>query len=327
MLMQAVAGGSVSGLPEIRIRRLAVVLNEGGGTIRKLGVDEVVGTIVDAAVAAKLVVDVRRASGDAIPGAIRAAIDAVRGGHADGLVVGGGDGTVSGAAAACIDTDVPLGVLPLGTLNHFAKDLGMPLDLAEAIAALARSEPRQVDVGEVGGRFFVNNSVIGIYPYMVEDRERRRRGWGMGKWPAMALSFGRMLRRFPRRRIKLRTAAGEELFRTPLVFVGVNAYAMDRLRLRRKDGLDGGRLFLGIAKHGRALPFLRFALRTAWKGLTKEDDFERAELEAFEVDAGASRLPVALDGELHRLHPPLRYRVRRRALTVLMPPGEDSPAV
>src|SRR5215212_2275479 len=88
----------------------------------------------------------------------------------DALVAGGGDGTINGAAAAVEGTNVPLGILPMGTLNHFAKDTGIPLLLDEAVATIAAQQTRRVDVGELNGRVFVNNSSIGIYPFLVSGR-------------------------------------------------------------------------------------------------------------------------------------------------------------
>src|SRR5215207_1701290 len=91
--------------------------------------------------------------------------------HADIVVAAGGDGTVSGVAAVVAGSDAALGVLPLGTLNHFAKDLGIPLDLAKAAAVVAARHIRRVDVGRVNDRVFINNASIGVYPGIVEKRE------------------------------------------------------------------------------------------------------------------------------------------------------------
>ena len=90
------------------------------------------------------------------------------------LIVGGGDGTISAAAGALAGTGTALGILPLGTLNHFARDLGIPLDLDEAALTIARGKERRVDVAEMNGRTFINNSAVGLYPLMVIDRERSR---------------------------------------------------------------------------------------------------------------------------------------------------------
>src|SRR4029079_14151203 len=111
------------------------------------------------------------------------------------LVVGGGDGTISAAASALVGTDTRLGILPLGTLNHFARDLGIPTDLDEAAQLIARGHVRRVDVGEMNGRIFINNSAIGLYPLMVVDRDLQRRRLGRSKRVAMLVASLRTLAR------------------------------------------------------------------------------------------------------------------------------------
>src|SRR5919107_358211 len=111
-----------------------------------------------------------------------------------GLIAAGGDGTVNTLANVAIEADVPLGVLPQGTLNHFAKDLGMPTDLDGALAVVLAGHTRRVDVGEVCGRIFVNNSSLGVYPRIVRLRERFG-GRGPAKWLAAAWATLAVLRR------------------------------------------------------------------------------------------------------------------------------------
>ena len=166
-------------------------------------------------------------------------------------MVGGGDGTVGTVAGVMAGTGVPLGILPLGTLNHFAKDLGLPLDVVGAARLIAAAVTRDVDVAEVNGRVFVNNSSVGIYPLMVTDRDLRRRRHGLGKWLAMSLAFVRMLWRFPRRRLRLRAEGWTTPYRTPCLFVGNNEYSMELLSLGQRRRLDGGELWLGVVKQRR----------------------------------------------------------------------------
>jgi diacylglycerol kinase family enzyme len=239
-------------------------------------------------------------------------------------VVGGGDGSVNGAAGLLAGTGIPLGVLPLGTLNHFARDLGLPAEFESAAAAIAVAPPRAVDVAEVNGHVFVNNSLLGAYPYMVADRERRRREHGLGKWPAMTLAFLRMLWRFPRRRLTLCLPDGRVPVVTPSLMVGVNEYDPKNFEIPRNHGLDRGRLWLLVARHRHPLGFAWFAFRTVFRGIDQARDFEVLTLTELEVRARPSRLPVAIDGELLILRPPLRYRIRPRELMVLAPAAANS---
>jgi diacylglycerol kinase family enzyme len=299
-------------------RRLRVVINRGGRLVER-SPEEVQLQLEMAFAAAGALAEFEIVPAKDLQARLEAARDAGKRGEIDAVVIGGGDGSVSSAAGLLADTGVPLGVLPLGTLNHFAKDLGMPLELEEAAAAIARGELKTVDVGEVNGHSFVNNSVLGVYPYMVIDRERRRRRHGLGKWVAMSLAFVRMLWRFPRRRLKLEIAGEDTNYRTPCLFVGVNEYGLNRLELRRKSGMDRGELWLLVAKHQHSWSFLRFALRAAFGGLEEAGDFDLHRCGTADVRTRARRVPVACDGEVVRLRSPLHYRLRPHALTVLVP--------
>ena len=205
-------------------RRLRVVLNQDGGTARRLGVETLQAQLTAGFAQAGAEAELHVVPGRELTRHLERARDDAMAGRIDCVVVGGGDGSVNAAASFLAGTGVPVGVLPLGTLNHFARDIGMPPELAAAAAAIAAATPRAVDVAEVNGRVFVNNSLLGAYPYMVADRERRRELHGLGKWTAMSLAFLRMLARFPRRRLTLCFEGGRRPVRTPCLLVGVNEY-------------------------------------------------------------------------------------------------------
>ena len=137
------------------------------------------------------------------------------------IMAGGGDGTMNTVASHLVGTDKFLGVLPLGTLNHLAKDLGIPLDLEGAVQTVISGRATNVDVAEVDGRIFLNNSSLGLYPTIVREREKKQR-LGSGKWPAFVWAAVSALRRYPFLHVRL-VADGERFeLRTPFVFVGNN---------------------------------------------------------------------------------------------------------
>jgi diacylglycerol kinase family enzyme len=235
------------------------------------------------------------------------------------VVAGGGDGTINAVASVMVGSGVHFGVLPLGTLNHFAKDLGIPLDLDEAVRNLAEGVPRQVDVGEVNGRIFLNNSSLGLYPDIVRDREKQQSRLGRGKWLAALWATIAALRRYPFLSMRL-TVGGETLARrTPFVFIGNNRYTMQGLAIGERDRLDDGLLSLYVAQHPTRLGLLRFAFDALLGKLGSERNFDVLEASGFEIDTHHARLHVATDGEVTVMNPPLRYRVRPGALTVLAP--------
>jgi diacylglycerol kinase family enzyme len=237
----------------------------------------------------------------------------------DAVVAAGGDGTVSGVAGGLAGGDIPLGILPLGTLNHFARDLGLPLDSEKAIEVIRSGHVRRVDVGQVNDHVFINNSSIGIYPYMVTDRERRRAQHKLAKWMAAVPAFFRMMRHFPRRRLRILGEGFARPYRTPCLFVGNNEYGMELFTFGRRPRLDGGKLWFYVVKPREPLQFFWMVCRMCFGRLDQARDLDTFQLAEAEVGAKTSRLPVALDGDVQIMHTPLRYRARPRALSVIVP--------
>ena len=236
------------------------------------------------------------------------------------VIVGGGDGTVSAAAAGLIDTGTKLGILPLGTLNHFARDLGIPLKLDEAAALLASGTERRVDVAEMNGRIFINNSAIGLYPLMVIDRDAQRQRLGRSKRLAMVVASIRTLVRFKHQRLTLTVNDEKERVNTPLLLVGNNDYRIDLGAPGQRERLDAGTLSVFVMRKKTRRGLLAATAR-ALLNRTREDDLERiSEVERLRVASGRSHLTVSLDGEVVSATPPLDYRVRKRALKVVAPP-------
>ena len=249
-------------------------------------------------------------------------IDAARAALARGaplVAAGGGDGTINAVASVLVDSGVPFGVLPLGTLNHFAKDLGIPLGLDDAVRNLASGRARQVDVGEVNGRIFLNNSSLGLYPDIVHDREKQQRRLGRGKWPAALWATFSALRRYPILSVRV-LVDGERMARlTPFVFIGNNEYRMAGLAIGERSCLDCGTLSLYVAQRPGRMGLLRFAWRALWGRLAQERDFDVLLASELEITTRRRSLRVATDGEVNVMQTPLRYRVRPGALTVIVP--------
>jgi len=235
------------------------------------------------------------------------------------IVAGGGDGTVSTVAAALVDTGIVFGVLPLGTLNHFARDLGIPLDLADAVAVLARGETGRVDVGEVNGRIFVNNSGLGLYPDIVHDRERQQKRLRRGKWPAFVWATLSALRRYPFLFVALVVDGKEVLRKTPFVFIGNNEYRMEGFAIGERSGMEDGLLSLYVARRPGRWRLVQLALRALTGRLRQARDFDAITATDIVVQSKRKRIRVATDGEVTVMTPPLKYRVRPASLIVMRP--------
>ncbi|MGP0092102.1 MAG: diacylglycerol/lipid kinase family protein [Xanthobacteraceae bacterium] len=234
------------------------------------------------------------------------------------VVAGGGDGTVNAVAGALAGTDSALGVLPMGTLNHFAKDVGIPLDLGAAVHNVFTGHVIRVDVGEVNGRLFVNNSGVGLYPHIVRQREEQQRR-GHVKWVAFVLAVGSVLRRYSRLRVRLHMGEAEALAHsTPFLFVGNNRYEIAGLEIGTRTRLDSGRLWVCVAPRTGRRNLVRMALR-AFLGRVTDHELNAFETEEIWVQTPTPRVNVSTDGEVSVMDAPLHYRIRPRALGVVVP--------
>jgi diacylglycerol kinase family enzyme len=239
----------------------------------------------------------------------------------DVLVACGGDGTVNGVASVVLGSPAALGILPMGTLNHFAKDLGIG-GLAAAERTLLAGGVRHVDVASVNGRIFVNNSGIGIYPVIVLERDAARKS-GVPRWPAFFWACLKTIAKPPM--IRLHVEADKVRLKrvTPFLFVGNNVYRTERLGVGTRARLDGGVLGICTARHRGRLGVVRLALRSIAGTIRQDRDFTVIEARRLTVRTSRKSVRVSLDGELWRLAPPLEYAILPRALKVLAP-GRDA---
>ena len=297
--------------------KVIVLLNRSAGSVVSATAQRTDDAVAQALAAAGVKADVLSVSHSQLAVQARA----VAASDADVVVAGGGDGTINTVAAALAGTPKALGVLPLGTLNHFAKDLGLPLDLAGAAATIAARHTRSVDLGRVNDSIFLNNSSIGLYSRAVIVREaHRRRGWS--KWWAMALAMLKVFRRFPM--LEVRLTAGEAAIRrrTPLVVVGNNRYEFDLFALGKRGSLCAGELGLYIANTQSRWGMVGLAIRIGLGTLKQSRDFELSCQKELWIESRKRALRVALDGEVVSLRPPLHYRTWPAALRVCVPKSE-----
>ncbi len=235
------------------------------------------------------------------------------------VAAGGGDGTVSAVATALVDSECALGVLPLGTFNHFAKDLRIPLDVEEAAQTIATGKIRRVDVGEINGKIFVNNSSLGLYPNMVRRREQEHR-LGRNKWMALFWVTLAVLRRYPLLVVRLTSRDGQQLIRrTPVVFIGNNQYELKGFEIGSRPLLDGGMLAIYVAHQDRPATLIRMGVEAVLGRLHRGVDFDFLSTENLQIEATRRTMQVATDGEVSTFAPPLLYRIRPLALRVIVP--------
>jgi YegS/Rv2252/BmrU family lipid kinase len=238
----------------------------------------------------------------------------------DIIVAGGGDGTINAVASELLVTDKAFGVLPLGTLNHFAKDLNIPVDIEAAVRTIVSGHTTQVDVGQVNDRIFLNNSSLGLYPRLVHEREKQQR-LGLRKWAAFFWAAIAVLRRYPFLDVKLSVEGKDFSCRSPLVFIGNNEYEMESLDVGARSCLNSGNLSLYMARDTGRLGLLRLAFRALFGGLRDDRDFTALCSKEIWIETQHRRLRVALDGEVTVMEPPLHYQIRPLSLRVIVPAG------
>ena len=247
-----------------------------------------------------------------------AAKQAVAGNH-ETIVAAGGDGTVSTVAAEVAGTEKMLGVLPLGTLNHFAKHLHVPLRLEDAVQTIIGRNVATVDVGEVNRRVFINNSSLGIYPHIVHRRIVEQMRLRIGKWPAFIWATMHAFGRFPFLNLRIEVE-GKTLRRdTAFLFVGNNEYEMTGFRIGARKRLDAGKLGLYLTHRVGRWGLIRLAGRALLGHLSQEKDFEAYLVDEASVETHRHLILVATDGEARWMELPLHYRSRPGALRVIAP--------
>jgi YegS/Rv2252/BmrU family lipid kinase len=239
----------------------------------------------------------------------------------DTVVAGGGDGTVNLVASSLLGSDTPLGILPLGTLNHFAKDNKIPLDIKEAVSVIVKKNIKKIDVGSVNGKIFINNSSIGIYPKVVEHRDSQIKRFGGNKWTSMVMAYVNVVKRFSFFKVDINSNGQTIKVKTPFIFIGNNEYQMDLLKLGTREKLDEGLLDLYFPNTTSWFSMIRFGAATLFKKLKQVRDFNIIKAKEVTISVRKKRklIEVALDGEVFHLKSPLFYKIHPKALKIIVP--------
>jgi diacylglycerol kinase family enzyme len=237
------------------------------------------------------------------------------------VVVAGGDGSIGTAAGAVAGSGVELAILPSGTLNHLAKDLRLPLDLAQAARVALGGRAVNVDGATVNGRLFLSTSSVGAYVTFVRARERIEPR--VGYHIASAVALLRLLVRLPVFRVSLQVEGVIRDYLTPLVFIGVGEreLKLPTLGARVEHGRPGLHVMVVRRRSGaRSLALALAAIARGVQAVSRTPAMDEFLVESCRIAPRART--IAVDGELITVEPPLEYRHQPECIKVVA--GDES---
>ncbi len=234
------------------------------------------------------------------------------------LIAAGGDGTVSSVAGRAVQLGRTLGIIPAGTLNHFARDAGIPMDMDEAMNVIKKGNTVLVDTASVNEHLFLNNSSIGLYPKVVKKREKQMR-LGGNKWTAMFKAVLTVFKYVPSVRVTIKADGQTVKCKTPFVFIGNNYYKFDLFNLGRRAGLRDGLLSIYYPRYEGRISYVRLILKTLMGKLDQEKNFRILHNEEIIIDSDKKKLEVSIDGEVVKIDTPLNYKIYPRSLRLIIP--------
>ena len=307
-------------------RPLFIVLNAASGNQDCQEARDIIARVLGAAGRRHEIDMVRR--GADIPAAARRAAARARS-EGGAVVAAGGDGTINAVAQAAHDAGCPMGVVPQGTFNYFSRTHHIPLETEADTLALLAARPAPVQVGEVNGRLFLVNASLGLYPELLEDREKFKARFGRHRVVALFSALVTVLREHRQLRLRIESAGQVRDVRTSTLFVGNNRLQLQQVGLSEARAIEHGRVAGVMLKPMGNFALLRLLLRGAMGSLGEDGRVESFEFERMTVSPwlpyGRRRSKVAADGEVSWLRSPLTFAVSSKPLYLLKTPDAAAP--
>ena len=297
-------------------RAMTILLNRGSGNEDKAALRQ---TIVDTLTGAGVDVDVVEIGpGDDFDAVCRKAVARAK---AEGrlVVATGGDGTITGVAGHCLREGVTMGILPRGTFNYFARDLGIPVEVEGALDVLLTGQEKGVTIGRVNDHIFLNNASFGLHTTMIRAREQATTRFGRLRFIAALSGIANLFRRHRRFAVLITADGKTESRRTTMLFVGNNTFQLNNLGLDERQVTQRHRLAVVILKRTTPLSMLRTITLSVMRKLKFEENLEQFCADRFEVNTRRKRVSLVIDGEITICPTPLVFSAEREALRVVTP--------
>lgn len=263
--------------------------------------------------------DLHFGEGDELADIMEAAKDS----DAEILLVGGGDGTIRHAARTAMQADMTLAILPLGTINLFARDLGLPLDWTKAVDALGKAEPTLVDTAEVNDTVYLCQSSIGLVPQLAKQRERMRDDGWLSSLLGLPARLAKALLYVRKRKLELSFADDDQTIQSWLTVVNNNQPDEPLKMMPRRSRLDRGHLAVHWANVDTRGGLLWLLFSYALNFMTANPHIQIRQVKAFEITSPNKQIEVGLDGEIMHMQTPLRFQIHPKSLRVLVPDATE----
>jgi diacylglycerol kinase family enzyme len=234
------------------------------------------------------------------------------------FIAAGGDGTIHHVLQPLVHTEAVLGVIPIGTYNHFARDLGIPLDWRSALKVALTGELRQIDAARVNDQFFVNNLSMGLYPELVARREEKGRDYP--RWKARLQAAYITLRKYPHVTVAVESEHHQEVIRTHVFMVSNNSYDLSRIGIQApRSNLEEGRLSVYWLPHTPRWQLMKFVARFLAGRVREVPGFRSFRTLRMRVQSSRPHLHVGVDGEVFTMPTPLSITIVPQSLLVRVP--------
>ncbi|MDH2435799.1 diacylglycerol kinase family protein [Pokkaliibacter sp. MBI-7] len=253
-----------------------------------------------------------------LPDKAREALDAAR--EEGGVIVAaGGDGTIRSVVQEISGAGIPLGVIPIGTFNFFARNHAIPEDFEQAFETVLSGRLKAIDIGDINGQAFVINSSFGLYSRLIRARERHTSRWGRNRWVATISTLLTLLRGSPSLDLEMGTAERRKRLRTPMVFVGINALQLHDVSLDVAHCALDHKLAVVVMRPPSKWGLLRLSLHGLMRRLRDDDNLEGFCAGQMVIGCRRKHMEVVMDGERLKMPTPLRYGIRHRAIELIVP--------
>ena len=235
------------------------------------------------------------------------------------IVAAGGDGTLNAVAKALMGSNIPLGILPLGTFNYVARVLNIPIDIMQAAEVITTGQIRSIHVAKINDQIYLNNASLGLYPLFIQRRELYNAKFG--RFPLHAYTSGLDVLIRDRKELKLEVEVDGKIYpvKTPLIFFGNNQLQLAEMKLRIAKCAEQGQVAGVVVAKSDKLTLFRMLLQLIRGELEQAPDVYSFAADDVKVFSRREKLTVALDGEIVEMRPPLHITVQKNAVNIMVP--------